>query len=213
MLALYIILGILLILFLITLIRVQVLAQYSESLTLVLKVLFVKITLVSPDKKKKEKKPKKEKPKKKPEPKKEKSEEKTKKKKKQSYLAKLKEKKGLSGVVSLLLSLAKIAGGILKGLFSHIVLKKFDIGIALSGDDAASVAINYGKLCSLVYPAVNVITAATVCKDYNVTLEPVFDPDKDTEIYADVHAYIRVLFILHEAIKAAIRLLIVRMKL
>lgn len=212
MIALYIILGILLLLFLITLIRVEVLAKYSETLTLVLKVLFVKITLISPDKEKKEKKPKKEKPKKKKEEKKPGTEEKEK-KKKPSYLGKLKEKKGLSGLISLFVSLAKIAVGALKGIFSHIVFKKLDVGITLSGEDAASVAVTYGRVCSVLYPAINIITAATVCKDYRISVEPIFDPDKPTEVYADVHAYLRIIFVLWEAIKAAVKLLIVRIKL
>ena len=211
--ALYIILGILLLLFLITLIRVQVFAQYADTLTLTVKVLFVKIKLLPSDKKKKKQKPKKEKPKeKKPEeqkPKKEKKE----KKKKPSYLSRLKEKKGLSGLISLFASVATIALGMLKGIFSHIVIKKLDVGIALSGDDAATVAVNYGRVCSALYPSINIITAATVCKSYHVAVEPVFDPDKPTEVYADVHAYLRIIFVLAEAIKAAFKLLIVRIKL
>ena len=132
MIALYIILGILLLLFLLTLIRVQVLAEYSQELTLALKILFVKIVLVSPDKEKKPKKPAKKKPAKKEQKPKPKEEEKPKKEKekKPSYLSKLKEKKGLSGVVSLLTSLAKIALGALKGLFSHIVIQKLNVGTA-----------------------------------------------------------------------------------
>ena len=213
MVALWIILGILLLLFLIMLIKVEIFATYAEELTLILKVLFIRITLVSPDKPEKEKKPKKEKPKKQETKKKPKDEDKKEKKKKQSYLSKLKDKKGVSGLVSLFVSLAKIAAGAVKGIFSHIVIKKFDVGIALSGEDAASTAVTYGKLCSVVYPAINVITAATVCKDYHVTIEPVFDIDKDTVVYADVHAYLRIIFAVHEAVKAGIKLLIVRMKL
>ena len=194
------------------LIRVEVFLRCSEQLTLVLKILFVKITLVSPDKKPK-KKPKKsavkKKPKKKPAPKKDAG----KKAKKPSYLARLREKKGLSGLVSLLASLARIASGALKGLFSHTVIMKLDVGIALSGEDAATVAVNYGRLCAAVYPAVNVIAAATICRDYHVSVEPVFDPDRPTEFYADIHAGIRVIFALAEAVKAAVRLLIVRIKL
>ena len=211
--ALYIILGILLFLFLILMIRVEVFLKYTDSVILILKVLFVRITLVSPDKKPKKKKPKKEKPKeKKPKPKK-KEEDKKKKEKKPTYLSKLREKKGLTGIISLFSSIAKIAVGALKGIFSHIVIKKLDVGIALSGEDAASTAVTYGRVCSVLYPAVNVIAAATVCENYNVVVEPVFNPDKDNEIYADVHAYIRIIFVVAEAIKAAVKLLIVRIKL
>ena len=212
MIALWIILGILLFLFLILLIKIEVLMQYSQEITLVLKILFFKIVLLSPDKPKEEKKkkePEKEKPKEE-KPKEKKPEEK---KKKQSYLSKLKEKKGLSGLVSLFVSIAKIAVGALKGIFSHIVLKKFDVGIALSGDDAASTAVTYGKLCSVIYPAINVITSVMVCKDYHVTIEQVFDIDKDTEVFADIHAYLRPIFAVNEALKAAVKILIARIKL
>lgn len=212
MVALYIILGILFLLFLITLIRVQVFAHYDDALTLTIKVLFVKIKLLPAAEKPKKKKPQKEKPKKESEKKPE-EEEKKEKKKKPSHLQKLKEKKGLSGLISLFTSLAKIAVGALKSIFSHIVIKKLDVGITLSGEDSSSVALNYGRICSVLYPAVNVIAAATVCKNYNVAIEPVFDPDKKTEVYADLHAYLRIIFVLAAAIKAAIKLLIVRIKL
>ena len=209
MIALYIILGILLLLFLITLIKVEVFAKYSDDLTLSIKILFFKKTLLPSPPKEKKQKPAKKKP---PEKKKD-TEEKKEKEKKPNYLQKLKEKKGLTGLLSLITGLARIAGGALKGLFSHIVIKKLDIGIALCSGDAASTAVNYGKLCSVVYPAVNIIAAATVCKDYNVTLEPVFDDEKDTEIYADVHAYIRIIRAIGEAVKAGAKLLWLRMKL
>lgn len=211
--ALYIILGILLLLFLLTLIRVQVFMQYTDDVALSVKVLFVKIRILPSAKKKKKEKPKKEKPKEKKSKEEKPKKEKKEKKKKPSYLSKLKEKKGLSGLLSLFTSLAKIAAGMLKGIFSHIVIKKLDVGISLSGEDAATVAVNYGRVCSALYPAVNVITAATICENYHVVVEPVFEPDKPTEVYADIHAYLRIIFVLAEAIKAAVKLLIVRIKL
>ena len=214
MIALYIILGILLLLFLIMLIKVEVFAHYENEITLSVKVLFIKKTLVpTPPKKEKKKKEKKKKPEKKPPEKKKETGEEDKKEKKLNYLQKIKEKKGLTGLLSLITGAARIAGGAMKGLFSHIVIKKMDMGIALCSGDAASTAVNYGRLCSIVYPAVNVIVAATVCKSYNVTLEPVFDDDKETEFYADVHAHLRIIFAVAEAIKAGVRLLIMRMKL
>lgn len=204
-----ILLGILLLLFLIMLIRVEVLATYNDSLALTVKILFFRVKILpSEDKPKKEKKKKPEKPK----PKKE-EKPKEEKEKKPSLIQKLKEKKGLSGLLSLLWSAVEIALGALKGLISHIVIKKFDLGILLAGEDAASVAENYGRLCSVVYPAVNIITNATVCRDYNVGIEPTFDPDRKTETYADVHAYLRIIFVVWEALKAGVKLLIARIKL
>ena len=119
----------------------------------------------------------------------------------------------MSGIVSLFKELAKIAAGALKGIFRHIVIKKLDVGIALNAGDAASTAVRYGQLCSAVYPSINVITAITVCKDYHVTLEPIFDDERSTEVYADIHAYIRVGFVLWHALKAGVKLLIARIRL
>lgn len=212
MIALYIILGILLLIFLILMIRVQVFVTFADELSMTVKVLFYQKTILpSPPKHEKKKKAKPDK-----KPKKEEKTTETEEKepeKKQSYLSKLKEKKGLSGLVSLLTDVARIAGGLLKGLFSHIVIHKLDVGIALNSGDAASTAVTYGKLCSVVYPAVNIITAATVCKNYNVSIEPVFDSEEKTEVYADIHAHLRLIFAVWEALKAGVKLLIVRIKL
>ena len=212
MIALYIILGILLLIFLVLMIRVQVFFHFADEPQLTVKVLFYQKKLLPPPPKHGKKK---EKPAKKPkqeetEPKENEEKESE---KKQSYLSKIKDKKGLSGLVSLLTDVARITGGLLKGLFSHIVIHKLDVGIALNSGDAASTAVTYGKLCSAVYPAVNVIVAATVCKNWNVTLEPVFEGEKKTEVYADVYAHLRLIFVVWEAIKAGVKLLWVRIKL
>lgn len=209
MIALYIILGLLLLLFLISLIRVEVFAGYADTLSLTLKILFYKKKLLPAPEKPKKKPEKKEQKPKEPEPEKKKEP----KEKKPNYLSRLKEKKGLTGLLSLLAGLAEIAAGALRELFSHIVIHKLNVGIALSSGDASSTAVNYGKLCSIVYPAVDVIVNATVCKSYNVTLEPVFDDEKQTEITADLHAHLRVIFALAAAAKAGVRLLILRIKL
>ena len=115
--------------------------------------------------------------------------------------------------MSLLTSVARIAAGALKGLFSHIVIRKMDVGVALNSGNAADTAVTYGKLCSVIYPAVNVIVAATVCKSYNVSVEPVFDAEGDTEVSAEINAYLRVIFAVHEAIKAGLKLLWLRVRL
>ena len=210
---LYILLGILLLIFLISLIRVQFFALYSDDLTLTLKILFFKIKLLPQDeekKEKKEKKPKKEKKKKKEEEKPEKD--KKEKEKKPSLLAQLKDKHGVTGLIELFRSAANIATGMLKGIISHVVFEKLDVGIMLSGEDAASVALTYGKVCSELYPSINILASATVCRDYNISIEPVFDPEKPTEVYANVHVYLRIIFVLGAAIKAGFRFLILFLK-
>lgn len=212
---LYIILGILLLIFLISLIRVQVFALYSQDLTLSLKILFFKIKILPQpeEKKEKEKKPKKEKKEKKKKKEEEKPEkDKKEEKKKPSLIAELKDKHGVTGLIELFRSAANIATGMLKGIISHVVFEKLDVGIMLSGEDAASVALTYGKVCSALYPAINILASATVCRDYNISIEPVFDPEKPTEVYADVHVYLRIIFVLGAALKAGFRFLFLFLK-
>ena len=212
---LYIILGILLLIFLISLIRVRVFALYSQDLTLTLKILFFKIKILPQpeEKKEKEKKPKKEKKEKKKKKEEEKPEkDKKEEKKKPSLIAELKDKHGVTGLIELFRSAANIATGMLKGIISHVVFEKLDVGIMLSGEDAASVALTYGKVCSALYPAINILAAATVCRDYNISIEPVFDPEKPTEVYADVHVYLRIIFVLGAALKAGFRFLFLFLK-
>ena len=213
MVGLYILFFFLLLLVLLCLIRIRVFMQYDEEVRLRLKVLFVDLQLLpQPEKPKKKPKKKKEPKKKKPEPEPEAAEKKEK-EKKPNFLTKLKDKKGVTGIISLFKELAKIAAGTLKGIFSHIVIKKLVVGVALNAGDAASTAVQYGKICSAIYPSINIIAAITVCKDYHVTLEPIFDDERDTEVYADIYAYIRVGFILWEGLKAGVKLLIARIKL
>lgn len=211
MVALYILLGILLFLLLLCFVRLRLFLTYTDDARLRIKVLFYEKVLLPAEKKPKKQKPEK-KAKKKPEPKPEEKKEEPK-EKKPSYLQKLKDKKGMTGLISLFTDLAKIAGGALKRLFRHIVIKKLEVGIALNSGDAASTALNYGRVCSALYPAVNIIAAATVCKDYHVTVEPVFDDERETEFYADVYAYTRVGWVLLTALIAGVKLLIARIKL
>ena len=208
MIALYIVLGIALAVFLLLMIRVQIFAAYTDDLHLKIKVLFFQKTILPAPPKHKKKKKQKSKPGKKSDQKPADA-----KQEKQSYLGKLREKKGLSGVVSLLTEVAKITGGVLKGIFAHMVIHRMNVGIALNSGDAASTAVAYGNLCAVVYPAVNVIAAATVCKDYNVTVEPIFDGDRQTEISVDVYAHLRLFFVIDDAIKAGLRLMWLRLRL
>ena len=212
MIALYILLIILLLLVFICLIRIRVEAKYVDEIKVILKILLLDFQLVpyveKPEKKSEKKKSDKKKQKPEEEEKKEETTE-----KKQSYLSKLKDKKGVTGLISLFTEVAKIAGGTLQGIFRHIVIKKLIVGIALNSGDAASTAVDYGKMCSVVYPAVNVITSICICKDYSVTLEPIFDDERSTEAYAEISAYIRVGFILWYALKAGVKLLIARIKM
>lgn len=210
--ALYIILGVLALIALLLVLKIQIYYTFDEDATLKLRVLFFTLTVIpAPQKKKKEQKKKKPKQPKQPKEQKEKKP-KHDRPEELSYLEKVRKKRGLSGLVSLLTGLARLTAGTLKYLASHTVIKKLDVGIAMNSGDAASTAVAYGRLCSVVYPAVNVIAAATVCKSYNVSIEPIFDSEQNTWATADVHAYLRLFFLVVEGVKAGVRLLLLRVR-
>lgn len=207
MIALYILLALALLITFLCLVKLRFEAVYHDKLTLKLKVLFFKFTLVPYDKKKKKKRKKKV-----PKKKKEETDTKTKKEKKPSLVKKLSDKKGIDGFVSMLSEVAKLAGATLKGLFTNIVIKHFDLSLTVVGEDAADTALRYGKLCGVVYSAVSVICSTAKCEDYNVNVVPDFDDEAKMQVLADAQFYIRVYYVLKYTLKAAIKLLFIRYK-
>lgn len=208
MIALYIVLAVLLFIFLLLLVKIQVFFEYTDKLKLTVKYLFIKKTIVTPEEKEKAKKTEK-KPKKEPQQ----QEKKKEKKKKQSYLSKLKDKKGISGIVSIFTSLARIASGLLKNVFKHIVIKRFDVDIVIVGDDASDTALKYGKLCAVIYPSLDIILSVTDTKDYKISVMPDFDDNAKCSVKVSSYAYARPIFLVHHLLIAGVKLLIARAKL
>ena len=205
MIALYILLCLFLVLGLLCFVKLKFTAQYTDSLSLRLKVLFLKFTLVPA--KKKSKKQKKKIPKKK----KEQSKKTAKKEKKPSKLKKLSDKKGLSGLLSMLSEIVKLIGTTAKGIYSNIVIEKLDLDITIVGTDAADTALKYGKLCGVFYSAVSVICDnVKEVYDYNIDIKPDFDDEAKGKIFADTKLYIRTFYVLKYALKALFKMLVIR---
>ena len=77
----------------------------------------------------------------------------------------------------------------------HIRLKTFSLEIAVSTEDAAETAVQYGKVCSAVYPAASVVVSSTACSQYTVDIRPDFDSGS-SGIRAGAELKVRVLFLL-----------------
>ncbi len=208
MIALYILAFIVLITALLCMVKLRFFASYSGELSLQLKVLFLSFTLV-PYKKKEKKKSKKKILKKKKDAKSKDDKE----GKKPSYLKKLSDKKGVTGLISMISDLAKLATSTLKGIFKNIVIEKFDVSISIVGEDAADTALKYGKLCGVFYSAFSVICDnVKKCDSYNVSLNPDFDDEAQAKAHADVCFYIRTFYVLKYALAALLKLLRIRYK-
>lgn len=186
MLWLYILLGILLVIFLLLLMPVKLKASYNENFMCSLKIGFVKIQLY-PQKPKKKKK-KSEKTEEKPE-----HEE----KKKESLI----KEKGISWLFDLIKKIADLAVGALKDFFRHIIVKKLMLSINIAGKDAADTAVKYGYCCSAVYPAFGIIVGAVKCKNYGVDISPDFEEKAKSAVNMELEAKIKILWLLALVLK------------
>lgn len=187
MLWLYILLGILLVIFLLLLMPVKLKASYNEGFRCSLKIGFVKIQLYpqKPKKKKKKKNPKK-------------TDEEQKGEKKKESLVK---QKGISWLFDLIKKIADLAVGALKDFFRHIIVKKLMLSINIAGKDAADTAVKYGYCCSAVYPAFGIIVGAVKCKSYGVDISPDFEEKAKSAVNMELEAKIKILWLLALVLK------------
>lgn len=181
---LYILLGVLLFILLLLLIPVGVRVDFQKELRAFLQIGFIPIQLYPP-------KPKKDKKKQTEKPEEEKPKEKKPKEKKPSLL----KEKGLEWLINLIREAASLAAGALKSFFKHVRIKHLNISISYCGEDAEDTAVKYGYFCLSVYPAVSILVKATKCKQYGVDIAPDFKDGGESQYTADIHAYIRVLWI------------------
>lgn len=203
MIFLYILITILLVLFLITLIPVGIKASYKNKVYCVLKIGFIKIRLLpeKPKKRKIEEKPKEKKP------------EKDNQKEKEISLKKLLKQNGVSGIINILKRIASLAVGALKDIFKHIIIRELSIDVVIGGDDAAETALNYGKACSVVYPAVSTITQACICRDFNVLVSPDFTDGSKSNAACKLEADIKIFWLVKAVIVHCLKALGVILKL
>ena len=190
MLWLYILLGILLVIFLLLLTPVKLKASYNEDFRCILKIGFVKFSLYPPKPKKKKKKPKKAD-----------EEQKSEETKKESLI----KEKGISWLFDLIKKIADLAVGALKDFFRHIIVKKLLLSISIAGSDAADTAVKYGYCCSAVYPAFGIIVGAVNCKKYGVDISPDFEEKAKSAVNMELESRINILWLLALVIKHGIK--------
>lgn len=120
-------------------------------------------------------------------------------------------RRGLEGIVEIIKELAAISGGLLGCVFKHIVIVDLDLNIVVAFDDAYKTAVNYGYVCSGVYPGLAVILRVFKYKDYNVNITTDFDKKKpEIDVTADVS--IIPWFVVVGAVQALIRFLKLKAK-
>ncbi len=164
---LYIIGGILLLLFLLLMVPVRMDIGFQEKFSLTVRYLFLQFPVL-PEKEQGEEE-------------KEKPEEKTPKgKKKQGGLKEILNRTGFTGFLQSLFQLVKMALSSGKRLVSRIKWKRFDLYLCLGGaQDAAAAAQLYGQLSAGIYSACSVLFGLRSKGEKGVTVDLDYSSDKN----------------------------------
>ncbi len=200
MVALYILLGIILLLILLLSVKVRVDAEYIEDFRAKLRWAFLSFDLYPT--KPKEKKPKKEKSKAEEPPQPEEP-----KPKKPNPFKTFYENQGYEGVKQLIRDTADALGSLMKSVKKHLILDELFLFVVVSHNhDAARTAIEYGEACREIFPAMGFICSNLKVKKYDVEVEPDFLGTFSSAQFS-FSLSIRPIFLINAALVMAVRLL------
>ncbi len=205
--AVYVILGILAFFVVILSVKITVSAEYFDEFKLSAGWGLFKIQILpakKSDKPKKEKKPK-EKKKEEPTPEPEPEEQST--EKKENIFVTFYNNQGFDGVVELINNAASDIGKMLGSFKKHLVIRELYLYMTITGGcDAAETALEYGRMCQRIFPAMSFICSNLTVRKYDVEIEPDFLGLKNKAQFA-FSIHIRPIFFINAVIVLVFRLL------
>lgn len=183
MIALYILLGIFALLFLVLISSVTVLVHIDDDAEVKVGFWFLRFRVFPVKDKKAEKKVKR-----------------SHKLKENGYIKKLIEQNGIVGAVSELFSVVKTVLKKAGKAARHIRVKRCSLLVTAASDDAATTAVRYGTLCATVFPALKGLQSLVKWNDRKTKVSVVsdFNSDKPT-LYLDAKLKLRLCFIVGAA--------------
>lgn len=134
-----------------------------------------------------------------------------KKSKKENFLKKTYKQKGLLGTITYF---SKILMLLLKKLWwvvKKFKFRRFYLNLSVATNDAASTAINYGKICSAVYPIISFLETNADFKAKEINISADFDKS-DSEFKISTSVTTRLFFWLVAAISALFEFLKIQRK-
>ena len=150
-------------------IRAHIHVEYEEEVLAYAKWAFLKIPLFPrPEKKPKEKKPEE----KKEEPPQEEEAPKEEKPKGPNPLKTLYENEKLNGILEILNKLLQVVYKFGGRLVNSFVIDEMFLDITVSRNDAASTAVEYGKMCRRVFPVTGAVVANCNVRRYSINIDP-----------------------------------------
>lgn len=91
---------------------------------------------------------------------------------------------GFNGVIEILKYVASKTKVMVRKILKHIVIKELFVDLTVSGNDAADTAMNYGKTCAAVFPAMGAICTNMKVREYDLEVNPDFLAKSNT---GDLH--------------------------
>jgi hypothetical protein len=105
-------------------------------------------------------------------------------KKEKSFFEKLNDKKGFVGAVKEVFAFVKDCAVPLKWFLRFLKFKDIRVFIVVVGDDAAQTAIDYGIICSAVYPTLSFLESVANAKYKSVDVKADFENKKSDFIFS-----------------------------
>lgn len=94
---------------------------------------------------------------------------------KPNFFKEVYEKLGFNGTVRYFTGLLKILLEKLGWVFKRLKIRKLRMALSVAGSDAAQTAIQYGQICSAVYPVLSLLFSVTDCKAKRVDVSADFN--------------------------------------
>lgn len=95
--------------------------------------------------------------------------------KRENLFEKLKEKKGFKGAIRELFSLFSAVLNPLKRFLRFIKFRNIKVSLLVAGEDAAKTAIDYGIICSIVYPVLSLFDSILNVKYKSIDIRSDFE--------------------------------------
>lgn len=127
-----------------------------------------------------------------------------KRKKKENYISKLFKQKGLLGILNILKELAALSTETTKKVFLKILIDTINLDIMVVGEDACDTALKTGKIKSFISLYLLKMVKDINKNRYNVNIYPGFSAEKtEIDLYARIH--FKPISILNIAVVAAFK--------
>lgn len=180
MLALYILLGFLLLILAVLLMPINLYMAYDKEFTVRIRYAFISYTIYpQKEKKEKEQPARKEKPKKRSVRKTQKKDGKEKEKIHPfASVADMFKEDGVGATLSYIMELVKLAGSEIKRVLRILVVDRLELELHIASEDAADTAVDYGKACGIVYPAQAVLETVFRIQKRHIQIYPDFTAQK-----------------------------------